>query len=73
MAACSALFLAHVRLMGCQMFDTYKGFLDSFFNFRPLIHVGGIDLASYIQGLFFSASIRILSVIMICVVLLKFL
>jgi len=50
------------------MFDTYKGFLDSFFNFRPLIDVGGIDLASSIQRLFFSGPVRILSVIIIRVV-----
>ncbi len=37
-AACSALFLAHVRLMGCQMFDTYKGFLDTLLNLVRFAH-----------------------------------
>ena len=59
---------------GCQIFDTYKMFLDTLFQFQAIPPCKRVLTLprSFILRLFLSGCIRILSLILICVVVLKF-
>ena len=68
-------FLTSVPIPGgCQIFDTYKVFLDTLFQFQAIPPCKRVLTLprSFILRLFLSGCIRILSLILICVVVLKF-